>query len=268
MSLAITQTNIDPIQALLRFVNSEQFYAFSTTILLHLMVVVLLLAGWVSNKPPEPDAKTIKVQIMMQPAALLVPQATPQVMPETPSEPKVKEISNKIMTEKAVAESQFAKKRVEDTPKIEVKNTVEPMPQVSVDTTEKAEKDTEAKLTENSEASKKDSSKPNTSSESSESAASSSEKNFDVSQYFPVKKDAPVYPQRALDKGVQGSCTVQYNVNAQGQVENPEALSDCHAFFIKPSLEATKSFRYTPRMLDGKAVKVSNVKNTFQYRIE
>ncbi len=61
---------------------------------------------------------------------------------------------------------------------------------------------------------------------------------------------------------------MRYTVNAEGRVENPEALGDCHAFFIKPSLEATKSFRYTPRVVDGKAVKVPNVKNTFQYRIE
>ncbi|MDO8960791.1 MAG: energy transducer TonB, partial [Methylophilus sp.] len=92
--------------------------------------------------------------------------------------------------------------------------------------------------------------------------------NFDTSQYFPVDKKAPAYPSRALDKGIQGACTVRYTVTTDGRVENPEALDDCHAFFIKPSLEATKSFRYTPRMVDGKAVKVPNVKNTFQYRIE
>lgn len=95
-----------------------------------------------------------------------------------------------------------------------------------------------------------------------------SDQSFDSSQYFPVQKDAPAYPTRALDNGIQGACTVRYTVNTEGRVENPEVLDDRYAYFIKPSLAATKSFRYTPRMVNGKAVNAPSVKNIFQYRIE
>ena len=85
---------------------------------------------------------------------------------------------------------------------------------------------------------------------------------------MPIAKQAPSYPQRALDKGLEGQCTVHYTVNAQGRVENPEAESDCHPLFIRPSLNAAKSFRYQPRIIEGRAVAVANVRNTFTYRIE
>jgi TonB family protein len=87
-------------------------------------------------------------------------------------------------------------------------------------------------------------------------------------QYLPIAKKPPVYPQRALDAGLQGSCTVSYTVDAQGRARSPKVVGDCHPLFIRPSLTAAKSFRYQPRIVDGRAVAVPDVKNTFHYRIE
>ncbi|WP_417781426.1 TonB family protein [Stutzerimonas xanthomarina] len=87
-------------------------------------------------------------------------------------------------------------------------------------------------------------------------------------QYLPIAKDAPDYPSRALDKGIEGTCTVSYSVNPQGRIENPKALDDCHPLFIRASITAAKSFRYQPRIVDGRAVTVPEVKNTFHYRIQ
>lgn len=87
-------------------------------------------------------------------------------------------------------------------------------------------------------------------------------------QYQPISKAAPEYPQRALDKNLQGQCTVSYNVDTQGRVQDPQVLADCHPLFARPSLQAAKGFRYEPRIIEGRAVMVSGVKNTFHYRIE
>lgn len=87
-------------------------------------------------------------------------------------------------------------------------------------------------------------------------------------QYQPISKAAPEYPQRALDKNLQGQCTVSYNVDTQGRVQDPQVLGDCHPLFARPSLQAAKGFRYEPRIIEGRAVMVSGVKNTFHYRIE
>ncbi|RMV75947.1 putative TonB protein [Pseudomonas caricapapayae] len=90
----------------------------------------------------------------------------------------------------------------------------------------------------------------------------------DSSQYQPLTKEAPDYPERALDKGIEGDCTVVYDVSPQGTVFNPQVQGACHPLFIRPSLAAAQTFRYQPRIVDGKAVTVSGVKNTFHYRIK
>jgi len=262
MNVTMSGSYSDPIQQLSKLISSERFFALSTTILLHLTLVVLIMAGWVADKPAEPISKSIKVEMFVMPASENKPQIALEKMQEMPASPP------KEMQKKAITEAPFAKKRVEDLPSIETKELTEPMPEVSpqdaVDASEKLEKTSEVKTAVNAEANR-----TNEHAVSKENASTSSaEQKFDASHYSPLQKEAPVYPQRALDKGVQGTCTIQYTVNTQGLVENPVALDDCHALFIKPSLEATKSFRYSPRMIDGQAVKVSNVKNTFKYRIE
>lgn len=90
----------------------------------------------------------------------------------------------------------------------------------------------------------------------------------DSSQYQPLSKEAPDYPERALDKGIEGDCTVIYDVSPQGRVVNPQVQGACHPLFIRPSVAAAETFRYQPRIVDGKPVTVSGVKNTFHYRIK
>ncbi|MDI6934577.1 TonB family protein [Serratia sp. Se-PFBMAAmG] len=87
-------------------------------------------------------------------------------------------------------------------------------------------------------------------------------------QYLPIAKEAPDYPQRALDRRIEGECTVVYTVDATGRVNDPQVVGNCHPLFIKPSLAAAKRFRYQPRVVNGQAVAVANVKNTFTYRIQ
>lgn len=87
-------------------------------------------------------------------------------------------------------------------------------------------------------------------------------------QYLPIAKQAPDYPARALERKIEGECTVAYTVTAAGRVENPQVVGNCHPMFVKPSLAAAKTFRYQPRMVNGQAVAVANVKNTFSYRIQ
>ncbi|MCK1784394.1 TonB family protein, partial [Pseudomonas sp. TNT11] len=91
---------------------------------------------------------------------------------------------------------------------------------------------------------------------------------FDSRQYLPLSKEAPEYPERALDKNIEGDCSVEYTVNPQGRVENPKVLDGCHPLFIRPSLAAANTFRYQPRIVEGRAVAVPAVRNTFHYRIQ
>lgn len=86
--------------------------------------------------------------------------------------------------------------------------------------------------------------------------------------YLPVEKHAPAYPARAEEQGIQGDCTVSYTVNAQGRVEDARAHDDCHPLFVRPSIAAARGFRYEPRIVDGQAVAVPGIRNTFHYRLQ
>ena len=87
------------------------------------------------------------------------------------------------------------------------------------------------------------------------------------SEFLPIVKVAPQYPRRALLDGTTGQCVVRYTVTTIGTVKDIEVLRDrcTDVVFIRPSIEAAKRFKYKPRVIDGTAVEVTNVHNTFYY---
>ena len=88
--------------------------------------------------------------------------------------------------------------------------------------------------------------------------------------YLPILKVAPNYPQRAINRGIEGHCTVQYTVTLQGSTREVRVLEgQCtHELFQEPSLQAARNFKYKPRVIDGQAVQVTGVRNRFVYRLE
>lgn len=88
--------------------------------------------------------------------------------------------------------------------------------------------------------------------------------------YLPIVKVAPIYPQRALTRGVEGYCVVQYTVTRNGTIRDPFVLEDqcTSTMFHRASVEAALKFKYKPRVIDGQAVEVPGVQNKFTYEIE
>lgn len=88
--------------------------------------------------------------------------------------------------------------------------------------------------------------------------------------YLPIVKVAPIYPQRALMRGIEGYCVVQYTVTRQGTIRDPFVIEDqcTNSMFESPSLQAALKFKYKPRVIDGQAVEVPGVQNKFTYVIE
>lgn len=87
--------------------------------------------------------------------------------------------------------------------------------------------------------------------------------------YLPIVKVAPIYPQRALSRGVEGFCVVQYTVTRQGTIRDPVVIeSMCSSsLFHRASVQAALKFKYKPRVIDGQAVEVPGVQNKFTYEI-
>ena len=88
--------------------------------------------------------------------------------------------------------------------------------------------------------------------------------------YLPIVKVAPIYPQRALSRGIEGYCVVQYVVTKQGTIREPFVIEDqcTSSLFHRASIQAALKFKYKPRVIDGQAVEVPGVQNKFTYEIE
>ena len=87
--------------------------------------------------------------------------------------------------------------------------------------------------------------------------------------YLPIVKVAPIYPNRALTRGIEGFCVVQYTVTSLGTTRDPLVIeSQCtSSLFHRASVNAALKFKYKPRILDGQAVEVPGVQNKFTYEI-
>ncbi|KAF1068841.1 MAG: hypothetical protein GAK45_01251 [Pseudomonas citronellolis] len=101
-------------------------------------------------------------------------------------------------------------------------------------------------------------------------AAQAAREALAAANYQPLVKKAPAYPEDALDRRLEGDCTVEYDVTPNGGVAAPHIVpGQCsHRLFERPSLQAAARFRYQPRVIEGQAVSVANVRNTFHYRLQ
>lgn len=88
--------------------------------------------------------------------------------------------------------------------------------------------------------------------------------------YLPIVKVAPIYPQRALSRSIEGYCVVQYVVTKQGTIRDPFVVEDqcTSSLFHRASVQAAMKFKYKPRVIDGQAVEVPGVQNKFTYEIQ
>jgi protein TonB len=87
--------------------------------------------------------------------------------------------------------------------------------------------------------------------------------------YLPIVKVAPIYPARALQRGLEGFCVVMYTVTSLGTIRGPVVVEDqcTSSLFHRASVQAALKFKYKPRVIDGEAVEVPGVQNKFTYEI-
>jgi protein TonB len=87
--------------------------------------------------------------------------------------------------------------------------------------------------------------------------------------YLPIVKVAPIYPARALQRGLEGFCVVQYTVTSLGTIRDPVVVEDMctSSLFHRASVQAALKFKYKPRVIDGNAVEVPGVQNKFTFEI-
>lgn len=87
--------------------------------------------------------------------------------------------------------------------------------------------------------------------------------------YLPIVKVAPVYPRRAVDRGIEGYVIVEFTVTKTGAVRDPRVVEyEPSTIFNKAAIEAALKFKYKPRIVNGEPIEVHGVLNKITFQLE
>lgn len=102
-------------------------------------------------------------------------------------------------------------------------------------------------------------------------------------EYLPIVKVQPIYPRRALSRGMSGWVIVEFTVSAQGTVHNPVVVENCgwikgprsegecadspNGIFDSAAIRAAEKFKYKPKIIDGEPVATAGVQNKITFEL-
>ena len=92
--------------------------------------------------------------------------------------------------------------------------------------------------------------------------------NIAEGDYLPIVRVAPVYPARALSRGLEGYVDMAFTVTTTGTVKDPVVMFSTSSLFERAATRAVLKFKYKPRVVDGVPVDVPNVKTRITFKIE
>tara|TARA_B100001250_G_scaffold88761_1_gene73581 strand:+ start:4563 stop:5210 length:648 start_codon:yes stop_codon:yes gene_type:complete len=87
-------------------------------------------------------------------------------------------------------------------------------------------------------------------------------------EYLPIVKVAPIYPNRALSRGIEGYCIVEFVVTRNGSTANGKVIECTSSLFAKASLKASSKFKYKPRVINGTPIDVPGVQHKITFELE
>jgi protein TonB len=92
--------------------------------------------------------------------------------------------------------------------------------------------------------------------------------NIAEGDYLPIVRVAPVYPARALSRGLEGFVDLSFTVTTTGTVKDPIVLQSTSSLFERAAVRAVLKFKYKPRVVDGVPVEVPGVKTRISFMLE
>jgi len=76
-------------------------------------------------------------------------------------------------------------------------------------------------------------------------------------QPVPVSQPMGPYPKRARAQGIEGTVTLAFLINQQGEVEDPEVVeADPEGWFEELALASVRQWRFRPAQYEGRPVRV------------
>lgn len=87
--------------------------------------------------------------------------------------------------------------------------------------------------------------------------------------YLPIVKIAPIYPSRALERGIEGWVLLEFTVAETGAVKDPVVLEyEPSTIFNSAAIKAALKFKFKPRIVNGEAIEVQGVLHKITFVLE
>ena len=87
-------------------------------------------------------------------------------------------------------------------------------------------------------------------------------------EYLPIVKVAPVYPRRALTRGIEGYVLLEFTVTKSGAVADPIVIeADPPGIFDRAAIQAALKFKYKPKVVNGEPIDVAGVRNRITFEL-
>ena len=84
----------------------------------------------------------------------------------------------------------------------------------------------------------------------------------------PMVRVPPQYPERALQRGIEGRVLLEFTISRSGSVKNPKVIAyEPSTIFNKAAIKAVKQWKYNPKIVNGKAVEQPGVQIAIPFRL-
>ena len=84
----------------------------------------------------------------------------------------------------------------------------------------------------------------------------------------PMVRVPPQYPERALQRGIEGRVLIEFTISRSGSVKDPKVVAaEPNSIFNKAAIKAVKQWKYNPKIVNGKAVEQPGVRIAIPFRL-
>lgn len=87
------------------------------------------------------------------------------------------------------------------------------------------------------------------------------------SEYLPIVRVLPIYPRRAEIQGLEGWVVLEFTVNETGATQDIRVLESSNRMFEKAAVRSVEKYKYRPRVVNGRPVKVTGIKHKVTFEI-
>ena len=83
----------------------------------------------------------------------------------------------------------------------------------------------------------------------------------------PIRPPVPTYPQRAAERGIEGTCEVRFDVDTRGKPYNIQATCS-DSVFVREAERAVGRVEFAPKIVRGKAAERRNVVYPLEFKLQ